>query len=98
MQLCQGWKQAFPDAKGTIRNMVSAGETVVQEVLWEGTQDGDLPGPTGTLPASGRQIMVPATLWLTFQGEQVREIHHHIDMMGMMQQLGVMPSPQHAEA
>ncbi len=93
VQLCQGWKQAFPDAKGIIRNMVSAGETVVQEVLWEGTQDGDLPTPAGTLPASGRRIMVPATLWLTFQGDQVREIHHHIDMMGMMQQLGVMSSP-----
>jgi predicted ester cyclase len=37
VQLCQGWKQAFPDAKGIIRNMVSAGATVVQEVLWEGT-------------------------------------------------------------
>jgi steroid delta-isomerase-like uncharacterized protein len=93
VQLCQGWKQAFPDAKGIIRNVVSSGNMVVQEVLWEGTQDGDLPTPTGTLPASGRRIMVPATLWLTFQGEQVREIHHHIDMMGMMQQLGVMSSP-----
>ena len=93
VQLCQGWKQAFPDAKGTIRNVVSTGNTVVQEVLWEGTQDGDLPGPSGTLPASGRRIMVPAIVWLTFQGDQVREIHHHIDMMVMMQQLGVMSSP-----
>ena len=93
VQLCQGWKQAFPDAKGIVRNMVSTGNTIVQEVLWEGTQDGDLPGPDGTLPASGRRIMVPATLWLTFQGDQIREIHHHIDMMGMMQQLGVMSSP-----
>ena len=92
VQLCQGWKQAFPDAKGTIRNMVGAGNIVVQEVLWEGTQDGDLPGPTGTLPASGRRIMVPASVWLTFQGDQIREVHHHIDMMGMMQQLGVMSS------
>jgi steroid delta-isomerase-like uncharacterized protein len=93
VQLCQGWKQAFPNAKGTIRNMVSTGDTVVQEVLWEGTQDGDLPTPTGTLPASGRRIMVPATVWLTFQGDQIHEVHHHIDMMGMMQQLGVMSSP-----
>jgi len=93
VQLCQEWKQAFPDAKGIVRNMVSTGNTIVQEVLWEGTQDGDLPGPDGTLPASGRRIMVPATLWLTFQGDQIREIHHHIDMMGMMQQLGVMSSP-----
>jgi steroid delta-isomerase-like uncharacterized protein len=93
VQICQGWKQAFPDAKGTVRNTVSTGNTVVQEVLWEGTQDGELPGPDGILPASGRWIMVPATLWLTFQDDQIGEIHHHIDMMGMMQQLGVMSSP-----
>lgn len=90
VQLTKQWKQAFPDAKGTIRNSLSSGNTVAQEVLWEGTQTGPLPTPTGTLPPSGRRVMVPATLWLTFQGEQVREIHHHIDVMGMMQQLGVM--------
>jgi predicted ester cyclase len=33
VQLCQGWKQAFPDAKGTIRNVVSTSNTVVQEIL-----------------------------------------------------------------
>jgi steroid delta-isomerase-like uncharacterized protein len=91
VQLCQGWKQAFPDVKGTIRNVVGAGNTVVQEILWEGTQDGELPTPNGTLPPSGRRIMTPAVLWYVFENEQMREIHHHLDVMGMMQQLGVMP-------
>jgi steroid delta-isomerase-like uncharacterized protein len=92
VQLCQGWKQAFPDARGTIRNAIGSGNTVVQELLWEGTQDGELPTPGGILPPSGRRIMVPATVWLTFQGDKVREIHHHMDLMAMLQQLGALPS------
>jgi len=90
VQVIQEWKRAFPDAKGTIRNSLSSDNAVVQELLWEGTQDGDFPTPSGTLPASGRRVMVPAMLWLTFQGDQIQEVHHHIDVMGMMQQLGAM--------
>jgi steroid delta-isomerase-like uncharacterized protein len=93
VQVSKDWKQAFPDAKGTIRNRLSSGNAVVQEVLWEGTQTGALPTPSGTLPPSGRRVMVPAIVWLTFQGDQIQEVHHHIDVMGMMQQLGVMSSP-----
>lgn len=84
MQVTKEWKQAFPDAKGTMRKSVSSGNTVVQEVLWEGTQTGALSTLGGTLPPSGRRVMVPAIIWLTFQGDQVHQVHHHIDVMGMM--------------
>ncbi|HEU5101993.1 MAG TPA: ester cyclase [Roseiflexaceae bacterium] len=93
VQTTKEWKQAFPDAKGMIRNSISSGSAVVQEVLWEGTQTGALQTPGGTLPASGRRVMVPAMIWLTFEGDQIQEVHHHIDVMGMMQQLGVMSNP-----
>ena len=89
--LCQGWKEAFPDAKGTIQQVAASGNTVVQEVLWEGTQTGPLVTPNGTLPASNRHIAVPATLWYTFRGDTIEAIHHHIDLMTMLQQLGAMP-------
>jgi len=45
LQLLQGWKQALPDARGTIHKAVSQGNTAVQEVIWEGTQTGPLPTP-----------------------------------------------------
>ena len=92
IQITQAWKEAFPDATGTIRNTVSSGNMVVQEVLWQGTQTGALPTPSGTLPPSGRRVMVPATVWLTFQGDQIQEVHHYIDVMGMLQQLGAFPT------
>ncbi len=91
VHLCQGWKEAFPDGKGTIRQIAASGNTVVQEITWEGTHTGPLVTPNGTLPASNRQIAVPATLWYRFHGDTIEEIHHHLDLMTMLQQLGAMP-------
>ena len=33
LALCQGWKAAFPDVRGTVVRQLAGGETVVQEVL-----------------------------------------------------------------
>jgi steroid delta-isomerase-like uncharacterized protein len=91
VQLCQGWKQAFPDARGAIRNVVANGSTVVQEIMWEGTQTGTLEGPGGSLPPSGKRVRFPASLWITFSGDEMKEIHHHLDVLSMLQQLGAIP-------
>jgi steroid delta-isomerase-like uncharacterized protein len=93
VQLCQGWKQAFPDVRGTIRNVVASGDTVAQEVTWEGTHTGPLEGPGGPLPPSGRRITIPATLWITFSGDQGKEVHHHLDVLTLLGQLGALPAP-----
>jgi steroid delta-isomerase-like uncharacterized protein len=93
LQSVQAWKQAFPDAIGTIRNVVANGTTVVQELEWTGTQTGDMATPGGILPASGKQISVLASLWLTFQGDTIQEVHHHMDVMTMLMQLGAIPAP-----
>ncbi len=93
MQIVQAWKQAFPDAIGTIRNVVASGNTVVQEVEWVGTQTGDMATPGGVLPASGKQIAVLASLWYIIQGDTIQEVHHHLDIMTMLMQLGAIPAP-----
>jgi steroid delta-isomerase-like uncharacterized protein len=93
VQLVQGWKQSLPDAKGTIRNVVTQGNTVVQEVLWEGTHTGEMVTPGGVLPASGKRVTVLASVWFTFQGDLIQEVRHHIDIMTMMAQIGAIPAP-----
>ena len=93
VQLCQGWKQACPDVIGTIKNAAASGSIVAQEITWEGTHTGPLDGPGGTIPATGKRVAVPASFWVTFQGEQVKEAHHYLDAMSLLQQLGVMPAP-----
>src|SRR2546428_650594 len=44
VELSKGWRQAFPDAKGTITKAVERGDTVVLQINSEGTHNGDLKG------------------------------------------------------
>jgi len=87
----QGWKQAFPDAKGTIRNIFASGNLVTAEVVWEGTHRGALAGPGGAIPATGKRVRVPAVLVATLQRDKIKETRHYFDMMTLLQQLGVTP-------
>jgi steroid delta-isomerase-like uncharacterized protein len=91
LQLCQGWKAAFPDATGAARSVLAEGETVAQELEWTGTHTGPLAGPAGPLPASGKRIRVPATLWATVREGKARSIRHHLDVLALLQQIGAPP-------
>jgi ketosteroid isomerase-like protein len=48
VELCQGWKQAFPDARGTIHRSVASGDTSVQEITWTGTRERELSSASRT--------------------------------------------------
>ena len=89
--LCQGWRTAFPDVAGTIRREVAQGDTVAQEVTWNGTHQGPLEGPGGTISASGRRVEVPATLWVTASGGRATAIRHHLDVLALLGQAGALP-------
>ena len=90
--LCQGWRDAFPDATGTIERAVAHGPVVAQEVTWAGTQRGPLPTANGTIPASGRPIKVAGTLWYTMRDGRATAIRHHLDVLTMLGQLGALPA------
>ena len=92
IQALQGWKGAMPDVKGTVTNAVAVGNTAVLEVTWHGTQTGPLPGPTGTLPATGKQQTTRAGWLLNFDGGRIKESRHYFDMLSFMQQIGAMPT------
>ena len=91
VQALQGWKQAMPDAKGTITNAIASGNTVTLEITWEGTQTGPLMGPGGSLPASGKRQVTRAAWIATIQGDKIKESHHYFDMMSLLQQIGAAP-------
>ena len=91
VQALEGWKQAFPDATGTITNALGSGNTAVLEITWEGTQTGPLAGPAGTIPASGKVAKVQAVQVLTVEDGKVKDTRHYFDMMGLLQQIGALP-------
>ena len=91
LQLCQGWKEAFSDAEGTVTNAAGGQDVAVLEIRWEATHTGPLETPAGTVPASGNRISVDASFWTRDEGDAIVEIHHHLDVLRMLQQIGALP-------
>ena len=83
----RAWKQAFPDAKGTITNKIIDGNKGAAEIVWRGTNRGPLMGQ----PPTGKSIAVRAVVTLDTDGNKIKRSTHYIDIAGMMTQLGAMP-------
>ena len=88
IELFKGWKTAFPDAAGTVTNVVASGNTAVLEVTWKGTHTGPLATPQGMLPASGKSQITPAAFFFTFEGDKIKESRHYFDSMTLLKQIG----------
>ena len=87
VELCQGWKAAFPDAVGTIRSAIASGDIVAQEIVWEGTHSGALQTPAGVIEATGNRITVEAATWIRYAGDRVQQVHHYLDVLALLQQI-----------
>ena len=91
VDLFKGWKQAFPDAVGTVTNAVASGEMVALEVTWNGTHTGPLTTAEGTIPASGRRQESPAAIFFTFAGDKIKASRHYFDLLTLLKQIGAEP-------
>jgi steroid delta-isomerase-like uncharacterized protein len=91
VQVAEGWKAAFPDGRGTIKNIVATGDAVVAEIVWEGTHKGTLQGPMGALPPTGRRVDVAAVQVVRFDNGKIREVRHYFDLLTLLSQIGAAP-------
>jgi steroid delta-isomerase-like uncharacterized protein len=91
------WKNAFPDMKVKIKEIIASGDAVVAEVEWEGTNQGELAGPFGTIPPTKRHGKLPGVIMMRFDGDKIRETHVYFDLMTLFQQMGAMPQPSAAQ-
>src|SRR6476660_6812118 len=73
VELFKGWKTAFPDAAGTVTSAFASGSKAALEVTWKGTHTGPLETPEGTIPASGKRQETSAAVFLTFEGDKIKE-------------------------
>jgi len=83
----RAWKEAFPDARGTITNKIVEGNKGVAEIVWRGTNRGPLMGA----PATNKSIEVRAVVVIETDGTKIKRATHYIDVAGMMAQLGKSP-------
>ena len=93
VEASKGWREAFPDSKGTITNVTQGADTVVLEITWQGTHTGDLVSPMGTIPPSRKRVNLPAVQIVRFKGDKVVETRHFFDLMTLLAQIGALPMP-----
>lgn len=90
-----GWKQAFmafvTGAPGyhVVEDLVAEGDKVVGRITGYGKHEGELFG----IPATGKEFRVSGiAVWRVVDGKIV-EHWHETDQLGLLQQLGVIPTP-----
>jgi steroid delta-isomerase-like uncharacterized protein len=92
----QGFKQvitmfraAFPDLVATLEDVIAEGDMVSTRGHVVGTHRGDFMG----IPATGKKVSLSyIDIWRLENGK-ARENWVQMDMLGLMQQLGVVPGP-----
>ncbi|HSG08194.1 MAG TPA: ester cyclase [Longimicrobiales bacterium] len=87
----KAWREAFPDLKGTVKNLLVGEDQAVVEVEWSGTQKGNLMTPFGTIPPSGRSNVTRAMLVLRVEKDRIVSDRHYFDFYGMLRKLGALP-------
>jgi len=88
------FRGSFPDWHSTFEELIAEGDRVAERWTGRGTHRGELQG----IPATGRRVEVPGSVFYRIVEGKIVEFRGQFDMMGLMQQLGIMSPPQHAEA
>ena len=80
---------AFPDLQGTIEDMIAEGNKVASRLTWRGTHQAELLG----IPPTGKQVQFTMMAIHRIVDGKITEGWVNFDALGMMQQLGAIPTP-----
>jgi steroid delta-isomerase-like uncharacterized protein len=86
------WRGSFPDWHSTFEELIAEGDRVAERWTGRGTHLGELQG----IPATGKRVEAPGSVFYRILGGKIVEFRGQLDMMSLMQQLGVIASPQQA--
>ena len=90
--IIDGLRKSLPDIQFTLHEVVAEDDKVVTYWTMKGTHLGELLG----VPATGKQLTnVGATLY-RLAGARIVEIRSFVDHLSVMQQLGLVPTPEAA--
>lgn len=91
-----GYKQAmsdilaaFPDARFVVEDVIAEGDKVVVRHRFEGTHTG---AAFQGVPTSNKKAVASATVTFQFKEHKTRELWLNADFMGLMMQIGGVPS------
>ena len=89
----QMYRSAFPDSHITVEDLIAEGDKVVTRFRARGTHQGELFG----VAPSGNQVEVTGITISRFEGGKIAEDWTNSDTLGLMQQIGAVPSPEGAQ-
>ena len=81
------YRNAFPDLRLTIEDIIAEGETVMARWSCHGTHKGDLNGMAPT----GKQFTISGVTIARLLNGKLAEAYVNWDALGLMQQLGAVP-------
>jgi steroid delta-isomerase-like uncharacterized protein len=82
-------RDAFPDLYYTVKDQIAEGDKVVTRYTAGGTHQGELMG----IAPTGNRVTITGISIMRIEDGKIEEIWENYDTLGMMQQLGVIPSP-----
>lgn len=80
---------AFPDMHRELYDVYVAGDVVTVELSLNGTHDGPLVLPSGTIPATGREMQTPCCEVFHLKSGKVKSFHCYSAGTILLSQLGV---------
>ena len=88
------YRNAFPDMRLTIEDIIAEGETVIARWTCRGQHNGELNG----IAPTGKQVAITGITIARFANGKMVEGYVNWDALGLMQQLGVVPELGKAKA
>lgn len=82
-------RSAFPDVDSTTKEVFAEGNKVVERHVATGTHKGEFMG----IEPTGKEVEVEGITILHFENGEVVEAWDQADIMGLMQQLGLIDAP-----
>ena len=86
-QMVQAWRDAFPDGRFVIDDMVGEGDKVAVRYTMTGTHKGDYMG----IPPTGKHVNITAAFFYSFENGKEVEALPFSDSLSLFQQLGISP-------
>jgi steroid delta-isomerase-like uncharacterized protein len=86
------FRSAMPDLEVVIEDMIAEGDKVAVRYTLEGTHEGELFG----VPPTGQRLSIKSIAVERVSEGRIKEHWRITDSLDMMQQLGVVPTPEHA--
>jgi steroid delta-isomerase-like uncharacterized protein len=87
------FRSAFPDGQSTVEDQIAEGDKVVTRYTFSGTHQGEFMG----IPPTGNRVQMTGVYVSRISGEKIVEEWNNYDLLGLMQQLGVIPAPGQSE-